>query len=82
MAQQIAHQATRAADALTEDFSAGVYTTIRNAQALGERFAAWRAYRRTIAELSGLGGDELADLGLHRSEIRRVAHEAVYGKLR
>ena len=35
-----------------------------------------RVYRRTYAELSALTNRELADLGLHRSEVRRVALEA------
>lgn len=37
-----------------------------------------RLYRRTLAELSGLSNRELADLGLHRSELRRVAYQAAY----
>lgn len=37
-------------------------------------------YRRTMRELSDLSNRELADLGLHRSGIRRVALESAYGK--
>jgi len=44
--------------------------------ALKGRFAKYRVYRRTYAELSALTNRELADLGLHRSEVRRVALEA------
>ncbi|HKL65636.1 MAG TPA: DUF1127 domain-containing protein [Roseovarius sp.] len=40
---------------------------------------AWMAYRRTVRELSDLSNRDLADLGLHRSEIRRVARDSVYG---
>lgn len=43
------------------------------------RIADYRAYRRTIRELSHLSAHDLADLGLHYSEIERVAHESVYG---
>lgn len=42
--------------------------------------AAWqqhRLYRRTLAEMRALSDRELADLGLNRTELRRVAREAV-----
>jgi len=39
-----------------------------------------RVYRQTLRELNGLTTRELADLGLHRSMITRVAFEAAYGK--
>ena len=48
--------------------------------ALSDRIAAYRMYRRTYNELSALTNGELADLGLHRSELRRVALESA-GKL-
>lgn len=35
-----------------------------------------RIYSRTLAELSALSDRELADLGLSRFDIRRVAREA------
>lgn len=37
----------------------------------------WQRYNRTVAELSHLSNRELADLGLSRSDIPRVAREAV-----
>ncbi|MHA6347368.1 DUF1127 domain-containing protein [Roseivivax sp. CAU 1761] len=37
-----------------------------------------RVYKQTVAELSMLSNRELADLGLGRSEIRRVAYQAAY----
>lgn len=40
------------------------------------RFARYRLYRRTFNELSALSNRELADLGLHRSAIRRVSLQA------
>lgn len=48
--------------------------------ALRAEWDAWRArramFRRTYDELAALSGRELADIGLHRSEIGRVAREA------
>lgn len=38
-----------------------------------------RVYRRTIVELSALEACDLADLGIDRSMIRRLALEAAYG---
>lgn len=32
-------------------------------------------YRRTLAELEGLSSRELADIGIHRNHIRRLAIE-------
>ncbi len=42
------------------------------------KFARYRLYRQTVKELSELSGRELADLGLHRSEIKRIAYQAAY----
>ena len=39
-----------------------------------------RVFKRTLAELQRLSGRELADLGIDRSMITRVAIEAAYGK--
>ncbi|KUJ79603.1 DUF1127 domain-containing protein [Ruegeria profundi] len=40
------------------------------------RFLRYRIYRQTVNELSVLSNRELADLGLHRSMIRRMAMQA------
>lgn len=37
-------------------------------------------YRQTLRELNVLTERELADLGIHRSQIRLIATEAAYGK--
>ncbi len=46
--------------------------------ALQARFARWRLYRQAAAELAELSNRELADLGLHRSELKRITYMAVY----
>lgn len=45
---------------------------------LGVKFKRFRLYRQTVNELSELSGRELADLGLNRSMIKRVAYQAAY----
>lgn len=47
--------------------------------ALSRRIAQASVYRQTIRELSALSNRDLADLGIHRSEIKRLATEAAYG---
>ncbi|AJE47933.1 DUF1127 domain-containing protein [Celeribacter indicus] len=51
----------------------GVFKTV------AERYARYRVYRETVAELSGLSDRDLSDLGLSRASIRAVAHTAAYG---
>ncbi|MEP1198444.1 DUF1127 domain-containing protein [Tateyamaria sp.] len=40
------------------------------------RHAKRRIYKTTLGELSALGNRDLADLGINRSEIKRLAWEA------
>ncbi len=49
------------------------------AAAASERFAAYKLYRETVAELSALSNRELNDLGLSRSAIKGIALETAYG---
>lgn len=45
--------------------------------------AAWhrsRVYSRTYNELAALSSRELADMGINRSMISRLAYEAAYGR--
>ncbi|MDX1743074.1 MAG: DUF1127 domain-containing protein [Ruegeria sp.] len=51
----------------------GLHSLVDAAKA---RFVRYRIYRRTVNELSVLSNRELADLGLHRSMIRRMAMQA------
>lgn len=37
----------------------------------------WRKYRQTVSELGRMTPRELSDLGIERTDIRRVAREAV-----
>ena len=39
-----------------------------------------RVFKQTVRELQSLSNRELADLGIHRTMITRVATEAAYGK--
>ena len=39
-----------------------------------------RVYNQTLRELYALTDRELADLGIHRSNIAQIAREAAYGK--
>lgn len=43
---------------------------------LVSRFKTRRLYRETLNSLSELNAHELADLGLHRSDLQRVSWEA------
>lgn len=42
------------------------------------KIARYRLYRETLNELSALSNRELADLGLNRSMIKRLAYQAAY----
>lgn len=68
------------ADASTIDHvHAGPFRRIQDAlRDLGAGYVKYRLYRSTLYDLQGLSNRELADLGLNRSEIRRVAYHAAY----
>jgi len=44
-----------------------------------ESVAKYLRYRRTVGELDALSTDSLLDLDLYRGDLRKVAHDAVYG---
>ncbi len=46
-------------------------------EALKSRYANWKLYSRTVSELESLSNRDLADLGIARSDIPRLAREAV-----
>lgn len=46
---------------------------------LAERFAAYRSYRTTFAELSALSDRELEDLGICRADIHHISRESALG---
>ncbi len=46
-------------------------------ETLKTRITAWKRYNRTVSELQSLSTRELADLGIMRSDINRIAREAV-----
>jgi uncharacterized protein YjiS (DUF1127 family) len=39
---------------------------------------AWKRYHQSLAELSNLGDRELADIGISRSDIERIAWSAAH----
>ena len=47
---------------------------------LGDEMVRRKVYRTTLTELSALTNRELADLGMNRAELGRIAYEAAYGK--
>ena len=45
-------------------------------EVLKSRINTWKRYNRTVTELQALSSRELADLGIARSDIGRIAREA------
>jgi uncharacterized protein YjiS (DUF1127 family) len=45
-------------------------------EVLKTRIATWKRYSRTVSELQSLSNRELADLGIARTDISRVAKDA------
>jgi len=43
------------------------------------RAAKRAAYRQTLRELNALSDHEAEDLGFSKADVRRIAHQAVYG---
>jgi uncharacterized protein YjiS (DUF1127 family) len=43
-----------------------------------ESFRRWSAFRQTVDELNQLDDRSLADLGIARADISRLAHDHVY----
>jgi uncharacterized protein YjiS (DUF1127 family) len=41
-------------------------------------FREWKRYNRSVTELNRLGDRELADIGISRSDIQRVAWHAAH----
>jgi uncharacterized protein YjiS (DUF1127 family) len=41
-----------------------------------DRFARWQRYSRTVNELNALSNRDLADLGIARGDISRIARES------
>lgn len=49
-------------------------------EAAAKRRARRRVFRTTLNELQALSNRELADLGLHRSQLRQIALDAANGR--
>ena len=54
-------------------------TAARYLETAAARRATRRVYMVTLNELNTLTNRELADLGMHRSELKRIAWESAYG---
>ncbi len=46
-------------------------------EVLKTRIATWKRYSRTVSELQALSNRDLADLGIARADISRIAKNAV-----
>jgi uncharacterized protein YjiS (DUF1127 family) len=44
-------------------------------ETLKSRYARWQRYNRTVSELGALSNRDLADLGIARADINRIARE-------
>ncbi len=61
--------------------TAGIFAPIADAfSALRATWARSRSYMRAYNELNALSTRDLADLGISRSMISRLAYEAAYGR--
>jgi uncharacterized protein YjiS (DUF1127 family) len=40
-----------------------------------QKLSAWRRYRQALRELSQMSDHEPCDIGIHRCDIERIAHE-------
>ena len=45
---------------------------------MARTFSNWMKFRRTVEELDRMSARELADLGISREDIRRVARRAAF----
>jgi len=45
-------------------------------EVLKARYSNWQRYKRTVSELASLTDRDLADLGIARADIQRLAREA------
>jgi uncharacterized protein YjiS (DUF1127 family) len=46
-------------------------------ETLKTRYSTWKRFNRTVSELNALSNRELADLGILRADIGRIARDAV-----
>ena len=68
------NSSSRAASFSLADRLSGVFALIK------ANYARRAVFNQTVRELAALSDRELSDLGLARTDIRSVAHEAAYGK--
>ncbi|WP_420005764.1 DUF1127 domain-containing protein [Arenibacterium sp. LLYu02] len=68
-------------NAITTEKSFAAGSLAQMTQSIRAKYAQYRLYRETLSELNALSGRELADLGLNRSMLKRIALEAAYGDI-
>jgi uncharacterized protein YjiS (DUF1127 family) len=68
---------------MSDTHNAGISTAFLSETAklkmLWQRYMQYRLYRKTLAEMQRMSTRELADFGLERCELSRIAHRCVYG---
>ncbi len=74
MRHRVTHMTVATNTSALKSASAGGLSAL--IEAAKTRFDRYRMYRQTVNELASLSDRELADLGLHRSMIRRIATQA------
>ena len=51
----------------------------QNVSGLWLRFRRYRLFRKTLTEMQAMSPRELADFGINKCDIHRIAHTCVYG---
>lgn len=58
----------------------GLHSLAARIEAVREKYARYRAFRKTVRELERLTDHELRDIGIHRGMIYSIAMEVYYDR--